>query len=127
MKVKPKSIRPWMLQKEILILYYGLRDKRTNALAKLPAIVSVIYLLSPIDLIPDFIPFFGYLDDVIIVPLLLNLSIRLLPRVVRDESILKAARNKRKLQFAFVLLILAVLAILTGIFLLIKNMFFHHP
>lgn len=115
-----------MLQKEALILYYGLRDKRTNALAKLPALLSVIYLLSPIDLIPDFIPFFGYLDDLIIVPLLLNLSIKLLPRVVREESMLKAARNKRKLQLVFIGTILWILLLLTGIFMLMKHAFFHH-
>jgi uncharacterized membrane protein YkvA (DUF1232 family) len=127
MIAKRKKIRPWMLQKEVLILYYGLRDKRTNALAKLPALLSVIYLISPIDLIPDFIPFFGYLDDLIVVPLLLNLSIKFLPRLVREESILKAARNKRKLQFAFILIILGVLVLLTGIFMGIKYAFFKHP
>src|SRR5450755_1305899 len=97
MIVRQTKIRPWMLKKEMIILYYGLRDKRTTMIAKLPAIVAVIYLLSPIDLIPDFIPFFGYLDDIIIVPLLLNLAVRLLPRPVREESMLKASGIRKKL------------------------------
>jgi uncharacterized membrane protein YkvA (DUF1232 family) len=124
MSVKPRKIKPWMLQKEAMILYYGLRDRRTHILAKLPALLSVIYLLSPIDLIPDFIPFFGYLDDLIIVPLLMNLSIRLLPRVVREESILKAARNKRKFRFAFILILMVLIALMIALFFLIKYTFF---
>jgi len=112
-----------MLKKEIITLYYGLRDKRTSAIAKLPAILSVIYLLSPIDLIPDFIPFFGYIDDIIIVPLLLNLAIRLLPREVREESILKASKNQKKFQLVIFLLVLLIISMLLGIFLVIRHVF----
>jgi uncharacterized membrane protein YkvA (DUF1232 family) len=126
MMIKYPKPRPWMLKKEILILYYALRDKRTSVVARLPAILSVIYLLSPVDLIPDFIPFFGYLDDIIIVPLLLNLAIRLLPSEVREESIQKAVRNKRKFQIVFILFILGMLTLLAGIFLLIRHLFFGH-
>ncbi len=126
MMIKRPKPRPWMLKKEIIILYYALRDKRTPVTAKLPAILSIIYLLSPIDLIPDFIPFFGYVDDIIIVPLLLNLAIRLLPLDVREESTLKAVRHKRKFQIAFILFILFLLAVMAGIFLLIRHLFFSH-
>ena len=120
MIVKRPKIRPWMLRKEILILYYGLRDKRTTGLAKLPAIISIIYLISPIDLIPDFIPFFGYLDDIIIVPLLLNLSVRLLPAEVREVSILKASRNQKKFKLLIFLIITLLIGLLAGIFFLIR-------
>jgi uncharacterized membrane protein YkvA (DUF1232 family) len=122
MIVKSPKIRPWMLKKEIIILYYGLRDKRTPLIAKLPAILSIVYLLSPIDLIPDFIPFFGYIDDIVVVPLLLNLAIRLLPREVREESILKASRNKKKFQLVSLLILLLILAFLAGIFFLVRHM-----
>jgi uncharacterized membrane protein YkvA (DUF1232 family) len=126
MMIKRPKLRPWMLKKEIIILYYALRDKRTSVVAKLPAVLSVIYLLSPVDLIPDFIPFFGYVDDIIIVPLLLNLAIRLLPADVREESMLKAVHNKRKFQIAFILFILLILAVLAGIFLIIRHLFLSH-
>src|ERR1700750_948574 len=116
MILKRPKIRPWMLKKEILILYYGLRDSRTTILAKLPAILSVIYLVSPIDLIPDFIPFFGYIDDVVIVPLLLNMAIRLLPADVREESILKANRHQNKFKLVIVLVILMIILLLVGMF-----------
>ncbi len=114
------QVRPWMLKKEIMILYYAFADKRTPWLAKVPALFSVIYLLSPIDLIPDFIPFLGYVDDLVVVPLLLNLSIRLLPQIVKNDSMAKASRNKKNIQFWLVLMIVAILLVLTGIFFLIR-------
>lgn len=115
-----------MLKKEIIVLYYAMKDKRTSLLSKIPALVSVLYLLSPIDLIPDFIPFAGYLDDLVVVPLLLNLSIRLLPEAVREESIVLASRNKRKFQFISAVIVVLLLALLTGIFLLVRNLFINH-
>jgi uncharacterized membrane protein YkvA (DUF1232 family) len=115
------KIRPWMLKKEIVILYYGFRDNRTPAIAKLPAILSLIYLLSPIDLIPDFIPFIGYLDDLIIVPLLINLSIRLLPSGVREESILKAEKNQKRVRWIFIVVVTLVVCLLAGLFFLIHR------
>jgi uncharacterized membrane protein YkvA (DUF1232 family) len=88
-------------------------------LAKLAAVLSLIYLLSPIDLIPDFIPFFGYIDDIVVVPLLLNLAVKLLPADVREESITKANRNQKKFKLLMALLIILGIAILAGIFFLI--------
>ncbi|HXB29373.1 MAG TPA: DUF1232 domain-containing protein [Puia sp.] len=116
MKIKGPKIWPWMFKKEIIILYYGLRDKRTAVIAGLPVIISVIYLLSPIDLIPDFIPFFGYIDDFIVISLLLNLSIRLLPGEVREESLLKASRHQKKLTLIFLLIVIFFIALLAGLF-----------
>jgi uncharacterized membrane protein YkvA (DUF1232 family) len=122
MIVKSPKIQPWMLKKEILILFFAFRDGRTTILAKLPAILSIIYLLSPIDLIPDFIPFFGYIDDIVVVPLLLNLAIKFLPAEVREESILKANRNRVKFKLIIVFLIMLVIAVLAGIFFLIRHL-----
>ena len=111
-----------MLKKEILILFFGLRDSRTTIWAKLPAVLSIVYLLSPIDLIPDFIPFFGYIDDLVIVPLLLNVAIKLLPDDVREESIMKARRNHVKFRLIGVLLIIFVILLLVGMFFLIRRL-----
>jgi uncharacterized membrane protein YkvA (DUF1232 family) len=122
MIIKRPKIRPWMLKKEIIILYFGLRDNRTTIMAKLPAILSIVYLLSPIDLIPDFIPFIGYIDDMVIVPLLLNLAIKMLPADVREESILKANRHQIKFTVIITLLIILVIALLIGIFFLIRRL-----
>ena len=125
MIVKRPKIRPWMLKKEILILFFGLQDSRTTILAKLPAIFSIIYLLSPFDLIPDFIPFFGYIDDIVIVPLLLNAAIKLLPGDVREESIVKANRHQFTFKLIIILLIIFVITLLLGLFFLLRHLMNH--
>ena len=59
------------LKTDIPAVFLALKDKRTPWYAKILAAVIVVYALSPIDLIPDFIPVFGYLDDLIILPALI--------------------------------------------------------
>lgn len=74
------------LKSEARVLMIAYKDKRTPLAAKLLIGLTVGYLLSPIDLIPDFIPVFGFLDDVILVPLLISASIKLIPATVLDEA-----------------------------------------
>ena len=114
--------RPWMLKKEIIVLYYALQDKRTSVVAKIPVILSVIYLLSPIDWIPDFIPFFGYVDDIVVIPLLLNFAIRLLPRGVREDSMIKASGKQKKFLLVSILVLLLLISALVGIFFLVRHL-----
>jgi uncharacterized membrane protein YkvA (DUF1232 family) len=87
----------------------------------LPALAGLIYLLSPIDLIPDFIPVVGYLDDMVILSLLVKLSIRLFPPDVLQESLGKSARQSRRINLILLMMLIA-LAILIGgfIYLIIK-------
>jgi len=73
------------LKQEIVPLYYALFDKRTPIIAKIFAGITVGYLLSPIDLIPDFIPVLGLLDDLIIVPLLIKFTLTLIPKHIIDD------------------------------------------
>jgi uncharacterized membrane protein YkvA (DUF1232 family) len=73
------------LKRESLMLYYAARDPRTPWYAKLLAAAIVAYAVSPIDLIPDFIPVLGYLDDLLIVPLGIFLVIRLVPPDIMAE------------------------------------------
>ena len=63
-------------------LYLALMDHRTPWPAKILAGLTLTYLLSPVDLIPDFIPVLGLLDDLLIVPALILLSLRLIPAEV---------------------------------------------
>ena len=77
-------------KKETYVLYFAYRDPRTPWYAKLLAGFVVAHTLSPIDLIPDFIPVIGYLDDLIITPLGLALSLRLIPLHVMVEAREKA-------------------------------------
>ena len=68
------------LKKDIPAVFLSLKDKETPIPAKIFAALTVIYALSPIDFIPDFIPVLGYLDDLILLPLLVALTLRFIPR-----------------------------------------------
>ena len=73
------------LKTDIPAVFLALKDKKTPWYAKLIAALTVAYALSPIDFIPDFIPVLGYLDDLIILPLLVALTIKFIPNDVFDE------------------------------------------
>ncbi len=74
------------IKKQVQVLYWAARDRRTPWYAKALAGLVAAYALSPIDLIPDFIPILGYLDDVIIVPAGIALAIKLIPKEVIAEA-----------------------------------------
>lgn len=74
------------LKREVYALYYAYRDRRTPWYAKVVAALTVAYALSPIDLIPDFIPVLGYLDDLVLIPLGLTLAVKLIPPDVMAEA-----------------------------------------
>ncbi len=78
------------LKSETYALYLAYRDPRMPWYAKLFAALVVGYAFSPIDLIPDFIPVLGYLDDLILVPLGVALAVRMIPEDVLSESRQKA-------------------------------------
>lgn len=78
------------LKKQIPALYIALKNSKTPGIARILAIITVAYALSPIDLVPDFIPVLGYLDDVILLPALVALTVRLIPQEIWKESILEA-------------------------------------
>ena len=81
------------LRSDTYALSLATRDSRVPWPAKLVAAITVAYALSPIDLIPDFIPVIGYLDDLVLVPLGIALSIRLIPRAVFNDLRAEAARR----------------------------------
>jgi uncharacterized membrane protein YkvA (DUF1232 family) len=80
-------------KREIYALRIAYRDPRTPWYAKLFVVLVIAYALSPVDLIPDFIPVFGYLDDIIILPLGVFLAIKLIPAAVLDESRIIASQQ----------------------------------
>lgn len=77
--------RARQLKTETSALYLAARDPRTPWYAKLLVAGIVAYALSPIDLIPDFIPIIGYLDDIILIPNGITLAIKLIPEPVLAE------------------------------------------
>lgn len=79
------------LKVQTVALYFACRDPRVPWYAKGLAGLVAAYALSPIDLIPDFIPILGYLDDLILVPLGIYLAVRLIPGEVMADCQVKAA------------------------------------
>ena len=73
------------LKTDIPAVFLALKDKKTPWYAKFFAALTVVYALSPIDLVPDFIPVLGYLDDLIILPLLVALTVKFIPSDVFEE------------------------------------------
>ena len=73
------------LKTDVTAVFLALKSRKTPWYAKITAAIVVIYALSPVDLIPDFIPFLGYLDDLIILPALIALTIKLIPEEVFSE------------------------------------------
>lgn len=79
----PTESKKW--KTEIPAIAMALNNKETPLHAKILAAITVGYALSPIDLIPDFIPVLGYLDDLIILPLLAGCTIRCIPKDVMNS------------------------------------------
>lgn len=73
------------IKRDVTALYLAGRDSRTPWAVRMLALLIVAYALSPIDLIPDFIPLIGYLDDLLLVPLGIVLIIRLIPSDLMNE------------------------------------------
>jgi uncharacterized membrane protein YkvA (DUF1232 family) len=73
------------VKRDVVALYLAARDPRTPLIAKLVAAGVAAYALSPIDLIPDFIPVLGYLDELVILPLGILLVVRLIPPELMAE------------------------------------------
>lgn len=121
MGIIPASKKGWKWKEKILALYFGMTDPATPFWSKIPAFVSIIYLISPVDLIPDIIPFAGWLDDLVIVPLLFGLSVRLLPGQVRERARTRA-RNESGRLGAFLIIILIILVLVAiGLIYLLKT------
>jgi uncharacterized membrane protein YkvA (DUF1232 family) len=88
-------LRSWAqaIKTDVVALYLAARDPRVPWVAKLAAAMVAAYALSPIDLIPDFIPVLGYLDDMILVPIGILLAVRLIPPPLMEE-LREAARER---------------------------------
>lgn len=113
------KIKAWakQLKNNIVILYLAYKHKLTPWYAKILAIITVGYALSPIDLIPDFIPIIGFLDDAILLPVLIWLSLKLIPKKVieicKEESknVFKEGKPKSYVTSAFIILLWVIIII----------------
>jgi uncharacterized membrane protein YkvA (DUF1232 family) len=105
------------LKNYIAALFLALKNKKTPWYAKIMAGITVGYALSPIDLIPDFIPILGYLDDIIILPFFIFLSIKLIPKAIMEQSLNEASElwAKGKPQKWYYALPIIVLYVILGV------------
>ena len=112
MATTERRLREWAreIKRDVHALYLAGRDPRVPWYAKALAAVVAGYALSPIDLIPDFIPVVGYLDDVILVPLGIALVIRLIPPEVMAEhrAVAAAAQDRPVSRVAAIVVISAI-------------------
>ena len=95
--LKKASVRAEQLKQNITALYYAYRHPDTGSLPRIIIFITLFLAVSPIDLIPDFIPVFGYLDDLILIPLLIKLSIKTIPPEILELSLLKAQKKPFRL------------------------------
>lgn len=84
------------IRRDAVAVWIAARDPRVPWYAKLVAAAVAAYALSPIDLIPDFVPVLGYLDDLVIVPAGILLIVRLIPSGLMDEFRTEAARREER-------------------------------
>ena len=122
MNLKQRADR---LKKDIPAIFLALKAKETPLAAKISAGLTVAYALSPIDLIPDFIPVLGYLDDVILLPALVALTVKLIPKEIFEKYRTESENmweNGRPKKWYFVLPIAAVWLII--LWLIVKAIFF---
>lgn len=108
--------RARQLKRDVPAVFLALRDKRTPIIARVIAAITVGYALSPVDLIPGFVPVLGYLDDVILLPALIALTIRLIPAEVfeqcrRDSENLWADGKPKRWYYAIPIILIWLLII----------------
>jgi uncharacterized membrane protein YkvA (DUF1232 family) len=124
-----KDLKLWAkaIKREAVALYIACRDPRTPLPAKIIAGFVVAYIFSPIDLIPDFIPVIGYLDDLLLVPMGIWLAKKLIPLEVMADARIKADsffENKPRIICGAVIVTIIWLALILLIIVFIKNL--HH-
>ena len=96
------AIRQWArrIKQDAVMLWFAYKDPRTPWLPRFISMLAVAYALSPIDLIPDFVPVLGFLDDAVLLPAMIWLAVRLLPAEVvaacRELAIDWMQVNQRK-------------------------------
>lgn len=114
-----KRLKNWahIIKRDVHALYLAGRDPQVPWYAKAIAVVVAAYALSPIDLIPDFIPVLGYLDDVILLPLGILLVVKLIPpKIMAEHRELTDAAQVRPVSLAAAVVIACIWAASMGLF-----------
>ena len=119
--VKNLKARARQLKTEVAALYFAARHPGTPWYAKVFVVAIVAYALSPIDLIPDFIPVLGFLDDIVLLPIAIVLAMKLVPDAVMAECRARAGDTARvttragRIGAVFIVLLWIAAVALTGV------------
>ena len=111
-----KSLKLWAhaIKRDVVALWLAARDPRVPWYAKAAAGAVAAYALSPVDLIPDFVPVLGYLDDLIILPLGIYLAVKLIPAYLMAEFRAEAIRHAKPTRRAGMVAIVAIWALVAA-------------
>ncbi len=115
-----KKIKHYLgqLKQDVLVLWFAIRSPNTPTIPKILAFLAVAYAFSPIDLIPDFIPILGYVDDLILIPIMVFLILKIIPNTVLQTSRVEAnewlIQNKAKPTNQYGLIIIFFIWFLMG-------------
>lgn len=127
-KIAMNKIKAWAakLKMQLIVLHLAYKDARTPWFAKVLVLLIIAYALSPIDLIPDFIPIIGFLDDLILLPIGIYFAIKIIPREAIEEATIKAKAYKwdKKSSIAGAVII-GFIWLVTALFLFLY--FFYEP
>ena len=113
------------LKQEIYALYLAYKDPRVSWYAKIFIVILIGYAISPIDLIPDFIPVIGYLDDLILLPLGIVLAIKLIPREVMEEFRKESTKGIKDKKIAVIGLIIIISIWVVLLYLIFSKVIFY--
>ena len=127
-----QRLRKWArkLKNQVVVMYFVMKHPDTPLFVKVCAAIIVGYALSPIDLIPDFVPVLGYLDDMILLPLGIMFVMKLVPVHIIEECRIKAestlAFSKPKIWIAAVIIVLIWMFILYSLFIWLNMHWFQY-
>lgn len=110
--------RAQSLKSDIPALVLALKDPRTGWKARLLAALCVAYALSPVDLIPDFIPVLGYLDDLVVLPLLVAATVKSIPKDVFLSLKERQAEARLESKWTYAIPVIIVYAIIIALIVL---------
>ncbi len=113
------------LKQEIYALYLAYKDPRVSWYAKIFIVILIGYAISPIDLIPDFIPVIGYLDDLILLPLGIVLAIKMIPREVMEEYRKESTKGIKDKKIAVIGLIIIISIWVVLLYLIFSKVIFY--
>lgn len=110
MKQAADNLKAWAqrLKRDVLALWLATRDARVPARAKIVAGLVAAYALSPVDLIPDFVPVLGYLDDLLIVPFGIWIALNLIAQAVMDDLRAQAAGRLRPVSWGGLAIVVTI-------------------